>query len=513
MASPSYRLDAERWLNAAEKLLGARDLHAAKSFATRVRESDPRLLDYADQIIAVAETILAGELRVHSGNHDYYAILQLNRLTQSMDLIANQYRKLAVTLNPTRNTLPFVDQAFKLVSEAWFVFSNPSKKAMYDHELRMSQLGQQLDPYNNNVHNKDQNNQNQFGQVPGSEPPEMRFRAVSGVTVVQSPVAQPSAPVPTRGTTLPKSTESPRHPIPPLNADEPTRPSAFRATAVPNRTAAQAAATGSTHRNKTQTRPSETVSEVPSFWTACPYCFFLYEYPKVYEGCALKCQNCKRSFHASVIPSPPLTDKDQYFCSWGFFPVGFSGDNGKNLGGSGWSPISAMFATPLQAGGMKSTKPTKPKVIYKDDDFINLSDSSEQDSDDDEWDSRKKKAKNSRGRGTPSKIARKSQNERAKKGSSQNVNSGVNVQDKALGKEEGTSGKKKKGAKDLGELDLNVMFSNEVEEQVPTAREQNGTGNEEEDNISGIAFFEGLDEFLSSLPILSVVGDDKAKAN
>uniref|UniRef100_A0A2P2QZG2 Uncharacterized protein MANES_10G099500 n=1 Tax=Rhizophora mucronata TaxID=61149 RepID=A0A2P2QZG2_RHIMU len=57
------------------------------------------------------------------------------------------------------------------------------------------------------------------------------------------------------------------------------------------------------------------------------------------------------------------------------------------------------------------------------------------------------------------------------------------------------------------------MFSNEVEEAVPAASQGHRTGNEVEDNIAGIGFFEGLDEFLSSLPILSVVGDDKVKAS
>ena len=34
-----------------------------------------------------------------------------------------------------------------------------------------------------------------------------------------------------------------------------------------------------------------------TFWTTCPYCYLLYEFPKAYEGCCLKCQKCERSFH------------------------------------------------------------------------------------------------------------------------------------------------------------------------------------------------------------------------
>ena len=67
-------------------------------------------------------------------------------------------------------------------------------------------------------------------------------------------------------------------------------------------------------------------------------------------------------------------------------------------------------------------------------------------------------------------------------------------------------------AKDFGKLDLNVEFNNEVAEPAPRVVQGNGTGRGEEDIIEGSGFFEGLDEFLSTLPILNVVGDDKVKA-
>jgi hypothetical protein len=78
------------------------------------------------------------------------------------------------------------------------------------------------------------------------------------------------------------------------------------------------------------------------------------------------------------------------------------------------------------------------------------------------------------------------------------------------------SGVRRRGAGNLGKLDLNVEFSNEVEEAAAAAGMKegnvNGTGNAE-DNIEGIGFFEGLDEFLNSLPILNVVADDKVKCH
>ncbi|KAL9229135.1 hypothetical protein vseg_004636 [Gypsophila vaccaria] len=74
-----------------------------------------------------------------------------------------------------------------------------------------------------------------------------------------------------------------------------------------------------------------------SFWTACPYCYVMYEYGKEVEEYCVRCQNCDRAFHAAAIPSlPPLVPgKEAYYCCWGFFPLGFSVDTGADGGGGG----------------------------------------------------------------------------------------------------------------------------------------------------------------------------------
>ncbi|CAN1332018.1 Protein HLJ1, partial [Linum perenne] len=70
---------------------------------------------------------------------------------------------------------------------------------------------------------------------------------------------------------------------------------------------------------------SQRSARMASFWTICPYCYLMYEYPRVYENCCLRCQKCERAFHAALIQSlPPMVPgKDAYYCSWGFFPLGF----------------------------------------------------------------------------------------------------------------------------------------------------------------------------------------------
>ncbi|KAK8564204.1 hypothetical protein V6N13_005570 [Hibiscus sabdariffa] len=693
--------EAERWLTIAEKLLASRDLHGTRTFAIRARETAPVL---ADQILAVTDTLLAAQ----SNPQDWYGILQLVPLTQSMEVVASQYRKLALLLNYGKNGLSFADQAFRFVCEAWNVLSNPSKKAIYDNELRFLQFGP-ANQFSQQYHHQQQPPQTQtlfmqplpppketqtlFMQQPPPAPPKetqtlfMQPPAPPPPKDTQTLFMQPPAPPPPKETqTLfmqppapppPKETQTlfmqPTAPPPPKetqtlfmqtppketqpqvtqplfsigsptnsnkdgnaalerggqlglnkNPPEPTRPAESTWSMQMNQIGLagpsqinQSGAVGSSHISRpeparisqlnrpepthasqvnppeptrtsqvnqigiasssefTRTEPIRTVeinqiphppppaehtrtepngvtgrtnstqptqatkSEGPTFWTACPYCYILYEYPKVYEDCTLRCQakNCRRAFHAVVIPPPPVNGKDTQFCCLGVFPLGFPG-NGKNKGDNfpSWSPISNMFACPIgnNAGKQKTAKKPTPRVYYEEhDSYIDIFDSSgpsEDGDDDDEWqkyERKKKLAKNAKGKGSAGRKPKNAQSETVDKGSDEKVSAarsaklnGVSMalegEPTAESSKRGVanSGRKQmvKGAKNLGKLDLNVEFSNEVEEPVARRSEGNHAGYGEEDNIEGNGFFEGLDEFLSSLPILSAVGDEKVKA-
>ncbi|KAL5078982.1 hypothetical protein RYX36_007403 [Vicia faba] len=41
-----------------------------------------------------------------------------------------------------------------------------------------------------------------------------------------------------------------------------------------------------------------------TFWTACPYCWNLYQFEKRYEGCSLMCQGCVKAFHGVAVKPP-----------------------------------------------------------------------------------------------------------------------------------------------------------------------------------------------------------------
>jgi len=244
-----------------------------------------------------------------------------------------------------------------------------------------------------------------------------------------------------------------------------------------------------------------------------------------------------------VVRSPP-DDGVGSFSGWGFFPVGFSGDfRDINGSSSNWNPFSPLVPCAFKGEEMQSRKHQKGPYVFYDDDasaeFAEGSDTTEDDSGDDDWRGGKqkgmvtKKRRRKRGRKRSNgggDDVRREPIERPRRGvhnhsgGSGNVNGNVENGEVADGdgvaavldssKKGALGGSRRRGERNLGKLDLNVEFSNEVEEPLHGVDEgnENGTGNAE-DNIEGIGFFEGLDEFLSSLPILNVVADDKVKGH
>ncbi|KAM5548367.1 hypothetical protein ABKV19_000005 [Rosa sericea] len=554
------RAEAERWLSTAVKLLTTRDLHGTKSFAIRARESDPRL-GATDQLIAVADTLLAGESRINN-QPDWYAILQLAHRTHSLELVATQYRRLALLLNPQANRFPYADQAFRLVSDAWTVLSNPSKKALYDHDLNIYSRFDSPPPSSGST----QLFERQFLQMHAPPPPPLQPPFQQRLQPLQRPQQLQGQPFPhqlqpqplqQRPQPPPQTQErrQPPPPPPPQNQQSPPqkqqqqqhkpvrksprkkdgRVAGEEETPNPNNVAnnvtelesESAAPLPSESLSTTQVQAE---SDSGNFWTACPYCYHLFEYSRVYEECMLRCQNCKRAFHAVVISTPPVMDNGEAnFCCWAYFPMGLSGSVKDTGGSSNWTPFSTMFACPLPGTKKKVERPKNAalgsRVYYDDDDaFLDISDPSEES--DDEWqkDKRtKKRAGRPKGKASTSRtparasdrLRKVTQNVGGQGMGSNGWTPGAVSASNGESSKKTSAGARKRGAAALGKLDLNVEFSNnEVEEHAAqTMSDGNGTANREEDNIGGIEFFEGLDEFLSSLPILNVVGDDKVKAN
>lgn len=425
------RAEAQRWLGIAEKLLMGHDLVGSKTFAIRARDSDPRL-EAADQILAIADTLLAAEKQVVGNNGaqqpDFYAILQLVRFVQDTDHIASQYRRLAVMLNPHQNRFPYSDHAFQLVNDAWAVLSNPMRKAMYDAELdfppqqEMNTIGfdleQQHQQQQQEQHNfftidhfgpdheqelpdpdtfqtreeRSHQQHNFLSQNPVRSVPEQFFQHHEQEQLFQpkvqftsaphqqtQPPPQPSPPQPHMQPPTPPPPAAPPQPplswpqAPPLSQpqqlqrtqqqqqeqqqprqeiqQEEQQPESLEQNSVqlPTQVNRNNGVMEEEVETETETETeAENTDKSPTFWTACPFCFYMYEYPKVYADCTLRCDHCKRAFQAVSISSPPSMAEGQepYFYCWGYFPLGISISHLSKTNGaatnSKWTPFSPL---------------------------------------------------------------------------------------------------------------------------------------------------------------------------
>lgn len=287
------RAEAERLLGIAEKLLRGKDFGGCRDFAILAQETEP-LLEGSDQILAVAEVLVAADnKRLTNNQPDWYSILQIPHRSDDTDLIKKQYRRLALLLHPDKNKFPFSDSAFRLVADSWAVLSDPAKKSLYDTEFAARFTKVDLVAVKKQQHHFQQQKKGREAKS-GQKLPVRRSARGSGGA---------------RG------------------GDE------------ANEGSKKTGGGSNTNHN------SDWAGD--NMWTACPYCYNLYEYPRQYEGCCLRCDNvkCKRAFTATEILSMPPTvpGKEAYYCCWGFFPMGFVSGNSPAAGFPKWMP--PMFET------------------------------------------------------------------------------------------------------------------------------------------------------------------------
>ncbi|KAK4374890.1 hypothetical protein RND71_005567 [Anisodus tanguticus] len=429
---PTNRSEALRWLSISEKLLTNRDLVGSKSFATRARESDPSLAHPIDQILSIVDTLTAGDKRINNHHFDYYSILQIpHNQTQNFEFIADQYRRFALLLNPQNNHFPFSEQAFGLVVDAFTVLSDPLRKSMYDKELGFFV---NLNPVSFggfsgiSGSNADQvfvNMPSRGGQGGISMPvtfQETMTMPSSGTEQEQQQQQQPVSsvsfsnlneqPVTFLNLNQPQPVTSERS----LNRENPNpsfgiglssnrgresevsqQPPERNENVVgnnENRFASTSNNNVSNVKEKEGNKVDVSDRRIPSFWTACPYCYVMLEYPLDYVDCTFRCQNCKRAFQGVKVATPPpiIDGKEAYFCCWGFMPLGFSVETFESSRNnvSSWSPFSPMFTCPAggqsnvsthgdlhNGGGSKSRGGQTAPSIYNDDDDDVLVDLSE----------------------------------------------------------------------------------------------------------------------------------------
>lgn len=286
--SEAARRSAERWMGVAEKLLMARDVEGCKQFVSQALADDPRAPG-ADDLAAAADVLLAAQRRrLPSGFPDPYAVLGLDSAlpaSRDPDVVHSHYRRLSLLLNrshPDRPcTLAFSDAA-RLVADAWAFLSDPLRKASLDSDINAAA------------------NAAAAAKAAAARPP---------TPSPEKPQPQSDPPPPPQAASSPPA----RQPRQPATASPPSKrgrpPRAAKPQPPPER---------------------EQEAEPPharTFWTACPSCCHVHQYDHSYEGRTVLCPSCRRPFFAAAMPTPPpiVPGTDMYFCSWGFFPMGFPG--------------------------------------------------------------------------------------------------------------------------------------------------------------------------------------------
>ncbi|KAL6656159.1 hypothetical protein ACP70R_006985 [Stipagrostis hirtigluma subsp. patula] len=363
---------ALQWLSVAEKLLVARDLEGCRQFASQALAADPHTPG-ADDLHAAAATLLAAQRRrLPNGQPDPYAVLGLdpaNPASRHPDAIHSHYRRLSILLNrsrPDRPCSPAFADAARLVAAAWAFLSNPVFKSALDAELDAAAAAR---AYHSAAPNRPQPQpQSQPPQPPLPTPPPATPSPRSTPPFATPPpratpppaapplrpTPQPAAPSPRRtppaAAPPPRPTPQPAAPSPrrtPQPAAPPQRPTPPPAASPPRPTPPPVAPPPRPTPPPVAPQPRPTpplpapqtpaaamfppvVSGAPpssTFWTVCTACCHIHQYDRQYERCKLLCPSCSQPFVAEAMAElPPIVPgTDMYYCTWGFFPVGFPG--------------------------------------------------------------------------------------------------------------------------------------------------------------------------------------------
>ncbi|KAK0590901.1 hypothetical protein LWI29_032945 [Acer saccharum] len=125
--------EAGRAKELAEKKFAEKDLGGAKRFALMAQRlySD---LDGLHQLLATIDVHISFGERNY-GIVDWYRVLGVEPLADD-DIIRKNYRKLALILHPDKNKSVGAEGAFHIISEAWSLLSDKSKRIAYDQKRK-----------------------------------------------------------------------------------------------------------------------------------------------------------------------------------------------------------------------------------------------------------------------------------------------------------------------------------------------------------------------------------------
>ncbi|XP_062182427.1 uncharacterized protein LOC133886669 [Phragmites australis] len=123
------REEAFRAREVAVKKMENKDFVGAEKIVLKAQKLFPEL-ESVSQLLTICNVHCAAEVRVN-GEKDLYGILQVEEGADEA-MIRKQYRKLAFSLHPDKNSYAGAEAAFKLVSEAHSVLCDRAKRSQYD---------------------------------------------------------------------------------------------------------------------------------------------------------------------------------------------------------------------------------------------------------------------------------------------------------------------------------------------------------------------------------------------
>ncbi|KAK9278247.1 hypothetical protein L1049_027810 [Liquidambar formosana] len=155
--------------------LTEKDFSGAKKFALKAQNLYPGL-EGLGPLLEILDVYISAEKRIN-GEVDWYGVLGVDPLADD-DTIRKQYRRLALTLHPDKNKSVGAEGAFKILSEAWALLSDKSKRTAYDQKRNSRGIYQKVPTTNppvpggkNGFHNfTKSNNSNARNQQSATRP-------------------------------------------------------------------------------------------------------------------------------------------------------------------------------------------------------------------------------------------------------------------------------------------------------------------------------------------------------
>ncbi|XP_047048444.1 pollen-specific leucine-rich repeat extensin-like protein 1 [Lolium rigidum] len=366
------RRQAEQWMKVAEKLLVANDLEGCREFCSQALAAD-RHTPGAEVLRAAADVLLTAQRRrIPNGQPDPYALLGIdpaNPASRHPDAVHSSYRRISLLLNRSHPDSPCsasVAEAARLVAGAWAFLSNPGLKSALDTQLDAATPAPTPTPTPAPMQQRQPQpssrpRQSTIGAAHQPPPPPQPtpLRAAAPPPLPQqspmwaAPQPRPppqQSPIPAfHQPPLPQQSSPPRAaPQPPARAAAPPplpRQSPVRAASQLRPPPQDSPIPAAAHQPPPPPQPSPPRAAVqppseaapqpvesgtsPSspFWTLCRACSHIHQYDRIYEARKLKCSSCHQPFVAEAMAETPpiVAGTDMYYCTWGFFPVGFPG--------------------------------------------------------------------------------------------------------------------------------------------------------------------------------------------